>query len=200
VIEKLRSYCELIVDWNTRVSNLMSIKDHSRIVERHLLECLEPAHLLKTSGAERWVDFGSGAGLPAIPLSLAGVGSEWLLVDSRRSKVLFLMRAIADLKLNGVLAVHSRFETLEEALRERSELRNVSTPFDAMTSRATASIPETLAIAAALVRPGGRAFLWKGSRRDEEMASDPEWRESWSLETVVPCSTGATAVCVFVRE
>ena len=37
---------------------------------RHLLESVEPAHWLKECGATRWLDFGSGAGLPAIPLAL----------------------------------------------------------------------------------------------------------------------------------
>src|SRR5881409_482481 len=64
-MKRLRHYAELLIDWNRRVSNLISRNDETRLVERHLRESLEPLRLLRESRAQRWLDFGSGAGLPA---------------------------------------------------------------------------------------------------------------------------------------
>lgn len=188
----LRQYAELILRWNATVSNLMSRNDHSRIVERHLLESVDHAAWLKSAGAESWIDFGSGAGFPAIPLALCGVGTSWLLVDSRRSKVLFLTRTIGDLRLNGVTAIHARLETLAEDQANAAQ-------FDGLTSRATALLPLTLKLAAPLVKAGGCAFLWKGSRRDEEIADDDSWKESWAIKEIRNVTGSQTAVCKFMR-
>jgi 16S rRNA G527 N7-methylase RsmG len=72
--------------------------------------------------------------------------------------------------------------------------------FDCFTSRATLPLPPTLALAAELVVPGGQAFLWKGSRREEEMSRDQSWRESWDLADQLVIGDGRTAVSKFLRK
>src|SRR5881409_713564 len=49
-VSRLRRYCELVLQWNRKVSNLISKNDETRIVSRHILESLEPAHWLKDRG------------------------------------------------------------------------------------------------------------------------------------------------------
>src|SRR5262249_13597634 len=145
-IARLRQYSVALIEWNRNVSNIMSSNDEQRIVERHLLESLAPVSWLIESGHGRWLDFGSGAGFPAIPLGIAGVGGQWTLVESRRTKTLFLMRMIQDCSLSGFEARHDRLE-------------NISTDpacagiFDGFTSRATLRLGPTLDLAAPIVRP-----------------------------------------------
>src|SRR5205814_3823760 len=140
--------------WNRKVSNLVSKNDEDRIVARHILESLEPGHWLRDCGAKRWLDFGSGGGLPAIPLAIGGIGTEWTLVESRRTKTLFLRRALEDLGMKNITVVHSRLEDLLDA-------RDHSSSYDGFTSRATLPLAPTLAMAASFVQPQGTAFLWK---------------------------------------
>ena len=192
-LPRIRRYCELLVQWNRKVSNLISKNDEIRIVTRHILESLEPAHWLMESGARRWLDFGSGAGLPAIPLAVGGVGGEWALVESRRTKTLFLRKALEELGLDHVSVVHARLEDLLDA-------ENHVNSYDAFTSRATLTLGPTLAMAAAFVRPAGTAFLWKGGRREEEMNSDRSWREKWDLDGQVRIGDGRTTVARFRRK
>ena len=192
-IEKLRAYARMLIEWNRSVSNLISSKDEPRILERHLSESVEPAAWLSSSGATRWMDFGSGGGLPALPLALIGIGERWTLVESRRTKTLFLRRAVEVLELTGVEVVLARAEDL---------VRDPSTrgAFGAFTSRATYHLAPTLTIASHFVPANGHAFLWKGSRREEEMRADRSWERSWELDGLLGLGSGQTVVSRFSRK
>jgi 16S rRNA (guanine527-N7)-methyltransferase len=192
-VSRLRRYCELLVQWNRKVSNLISKNDEERVVARHILESIEPAHWLKDCGATRWLDFGSGAGLPAIPLVLVGLGGDWTLVESRRTKTLFIRRALEELGIKNVSVVNAR---LEDMVGDE----NHANSYDGFTSRATLTLGPTLAVAATFVRTGGTAFLWKGSRRDEEMATHTSWREMWDFDGLLEIGDGTTAVARFRRK
>jgi 16S rRNA (guanine527-N7)-methyltransferase len=170
----------------------MSGNDEQRFVERHLLESLEPAYWLRESGAKRWVDFGSGGGLPAIPLIVAGIGEAWTLVESRRTKTLFLRRVIEALGLDHVEVRNERLETMVADGDHGGH-------FDGFTARATLVLAETLALAAPLVPADGDAFLWKGSRRDEEMRAGGPWQSDWRLDGLLGVGTGVNVVCRFKR-
>ena len=183
----------MLVQWNRMVSNLISRNDEVRIVARHVLESLEPAHWLHASAAKRWLDFGSGSGFPAIPLAIAGVGPEWTLVESRRTKTLFMRKALEDLHVSGVTVVNARLEDIAGA-------DDHAGAYSGFTSRATQTLVPTLAIAASVVHAGGTAFLWKGSRREAEMAADDSWRASWDYDGLLGIGDGTTAVARFTRK
>ena len=163
-----------------------------RIVERHILESIEPGHWLKASGATKWLDLGSGAGFPAIPLAMMEVGEHWTLVESRRNKSLFLRRILQDFKVKGVEVVCDRLENRIGSEWERA--------FDGFTSRATMTLAPTLELAAHFIKPGGVAFLWKGSRREEEMGADQAWQADWELEGLLGIGSGQTVVARFKRK
>jgi 16S rRNA (guanine527-N7)-methyltransferase len=192
-MERLKAYAKLLIEWNRGVSNLISRNDEQRIVERHIAESVEPAAWLKASPATRWLDFGSGAGLPAIPLSIAGVGPRWTLVESRRMKTLFVRNAVDKLVLDGIEVVVARLENMvEEAERLRA--------YDGFTSRATLALGPTLDLAARFIAPGGTAFLWKGSKREHEMTADPRWQANWEFDGLLGIGVGQTVVARFTRK
>ena len=190
VMARLREYAARVVTWNRSVSNLMSKNDEARIVERHLAESLAPAAWMAGEGVESWLDFGSGAGFPGIPLAIAGVGRQWILVESRRPKVLFMRKTVMDMGLDGsVTVMGSRLEALADQVPQ----------VDGFTARATERLGPTLDIAADFIVSGGRAFLWKGSSWPEELKADESWREKWEL--VEHRSAGSTnnVIVKFVR-
>ncbi|MGH3054257.1 MAG: 16S rRNA (guanine(527)-N(7))-methyltransferase RsmG, partial [Gaiellaceae bacterium] len=191
-VSELRDFARLLLEWNGGVSNLISRNDVARLVERHFSESVEPAHWLASSGATRWLDLGSGGGFPAIPLAMLGVGKSWTLVESRRNKTLFLLKTVQQLKLSSVQVVRERIENLPEPDREAS--------FDGFTSRATMPLDQTLEQAARFIAPGGFAFLWKGSRREEEMAGSGRWKTSWELDGLLGVGSAGTAVARFIRK
>lgn len=191
--ERLRRFAEQVVEWNRGRSNLISRNDEERIVDRHMRESIEVAGWLAEAGATRWLDLGSGAGFPAIPLALAGVPGRWTLVESRRMKTLFMAKAMQDIGLSGIELVRAR---LEHLLTETDRLSD----YDGFTSRATMGLGETLILAASFVAPGGVAFLWKGSRREEEMAGDAAWKKSWDYQGLRGVGLGQNAVVKFIRS
>ncbi|HTR96352.1 MAG TPA: 16S rRNA (guanine(527)-N(7))-methyltransferase RsmG [Candidatus Acidoferrales bacterium] len=190
-LARLERYATLLLEWNRGVSNLISRNDEPRLVERHLAESLQPARELMDAGVESVLDLGSGAGLPAIPLAIAGVGKRWLLVESRRNKTLFMRKAIMELGLTGVEVRLGRLEVLVDG-----ELRD--TRLDAFTSRATMLLGPTLELAEKLLKPGGRAFLWKGSGVGEEMARDGSgWQSRWAHESTTTFDNGPNTFATF---
>ena len=192
-IERLKAYAKLLIEWNRGVSNLISRNDEQRIVERHIAESIEPAAWLKASPATRWLDFGSGAGLPAIPLVIAGVGSSWTLVESRRMKTLFMRKATETLGLKNIEIVVAR---LEYMVTETERLG----AYDGFASRATLALGPTLVLAAKFIAPGGTAFLWKGSQREKEMADDQRWQEFWEFDGLLGIGNGQAVVARFTRK
>lgn len=189
--ERLRRYAEALVTWNRTISNLISRNDEPRIVVRHIAESIQPARWLAESGARKWIDLGTGAGLPAIPLAIVGVGEHWTLVESRRTKTLFLRKVLEQLGIGNVEVALGRGETLvEEGYLKRDH--------DAITSRATLAFEPTLEFAESVVRQGGCAFLWKGERRDVELASEG-WHRHWKLDETRVLEASKTAVIKLIR-
>jgi len=229
---RLQRFVELLVQWNRSVSNLISKNDEDRVVAAHVLPSIEVVGWMKSHDLARWCDLGSGGGFPAIPLALCGVGEAWDLVESRRTKSLFLQRAVQVLELPHVRVLSARIEDLLADLAARSESPDPSAssrdgegeeddgwgaehrepeaadeprpplnpPYDGFTSRATLTLGPTLEYAGKLVRPDGRAFLWKGSRLAAEAAEHPAWRAHWSESESRPLSIEHSVVASFQRH
>jgi 16S rRNA (guanine527-N7)-methyltransferase len=190
VMARLKVFATEVIRWNRTGSNIMGKNDESRIVARHLAESLVPARILKESGLDSWLDFGSGAGFPAIPLAIVGVGTSWLLVESRRQKSLFLRKMVKSLELGHVEVVLSRLETLEGDRRG----------FDGFTSRATEGLDQTLDLAAQRVRVGGQAFLWRAGSRSAELLQTAPWVEHWTVGRVTKIPESLAEVAEFTRR
>jgi len=142
VVERLREFATELLRWNRGVSNLISHDDEPRLVERHIAESLAGAEIINALGCNELVDFGSGGGFPALPLAIAGVGSRWTLVESRRNKTLFLRRAVQELGLANVRVVTGRLEVLVHASGPTGPEAEPTADLrcDGFTSRATSRL------------------------------------------------------------
>ncbi len=132
-------YCSLLLRWNAR-TNLTAIRDEDGILSRHFVESIACARALP-GGIATLLDFGSGAGLPGIPIALFCPQIAVTLAESQGKKAAFLREAVRTLRLSSV--VHSG---RAEALTAR---------FDCVTLRAVDRMPLAVQAAAGLVRPGG---------------------------------------------
>ena len=165
---KLLAYLALIVKWN-RVHNLTAVRESSKMVSNHLLDCLAVVPHLKPTSV---VDVGSGAGLPGIPLALVWTGAEVTLLDSSHKKAAFLRQAVIELELTNANVVCERVETWQ-APRE----------FDLVISRAFAELPEFLRLAGRLCAAGGTVVAMKGVYPFEELEHLPR---EFKLRGVTP--------------
>jgi len=141
--EKFAAYLALLLKWNAK-TNLTAIRDEDGILSRHFLESILCAHKLP-AGIVSLLDFGSGAGLPGIPIALMRPDLEVTLAESQNKKAAFLREAVRTLFPESALKikVHSaRAETLK-------------TRFDCITLRAVDNMAQAIPAAIQLLTPSG---------------------------------------------
>jgi 16S rRNA (guanine527-N7)-methyltransferase len=161
VADRLAAYGNLLLHWNQRLS-LTSIRDEPGILERHLMEgVFAAAHHPEASTA---LDFGSGTGIPGIPIALCCGAIRVTLAESQRKKAAFLQEALRTLRLSAL--VHpSRAELLPAA------------SFDAVWMRAVDKSVTMLPAAARLVAPAGALCLFGTSAKPDDAAlKDWQWK------------------------
>lgn len=100
-ISKFQSYLDLLLTWNSRL-NLTAIRDRESILRRHFIECIQCAEALPSlSAGAALLDFGSGAGLPGVPIAICRPEIRVTLAESQRKKSAFLREVVRSLKLNA---------------------------------------------------------------------------------------------------
>lgn len=124
----------------------------------HLLDSLSVVSYVR----EPYVDVGSGAGLPGIPVAIAA-GIPVTLIEATGKKARFLAEAVDLLGLHGeVLGERA------ELVAHRPELRE---HFASGTARAVGSASTVAELLLPLIVPGGAALLQRGPREREEQTA-----------------------------
>src|SRR3954447_27006767 len=144
-------YQRLLLTWNEKI-NLIGpeAKEH---LDHHIAEALAAAEILKPSGDV--LDFGSGGGLPAIPMAIASPAATFHLVEADQKKWAFLKHVVRECGLNAVVYG----DRLSRALaRFPPSLR-----FSLVTSRAVGRPEEWVPSLAAWMEPGGRVALFQST-------------------------------------
>ncbi len=174
-IDQLLNYIDLLAKWN-KVYNLTSIEDKSQMVILHLLDSLSILGEI-TAVAKQFdhplsiIDVGTGGGLPGIPLSICLPEVNFTLIDAREKKIRFLNQVISSLKLDNVIAIHSRAENY----LPQSE-------FDLVVTRAFSSINDMLGICSHLCHTNGFFLAVKGKQSLSEIEHIPEQYEMLTMK------------------
>ena len=147
----LETYKSELLRWNEKV-NLIGPEAVAN-VDDHIAEAVRAAEILKPEG--NVLDFGSGGGLPAIPMAIVSPGARFHLVEADQKKWSFLKHVVRECGLNAVVVG----DRLARALtRFPSDLR-----FSLVTSRAVGSPEEWVPSLRAWLEPGGRVALFQSS-------------------------------------
>lgn len=194
-IDPLLWLLEELFRWNRRI-NLTAITDFAEGIEKHLVDSLTLLPLLRAG--ERFLDVGSGAGFPVLPLKLARPGLEAMSVEAIGKKVAFQKHVVRTLKLSGLTPVQGRIEELNRRPEWREQ-------FDVVVARAFASLPDLAMAAQPCLRPGGRLIAMKGPEGDRELSEHRDRLAGLDLETLslrilrLPASGAARCLLVFRR-
>jgi len=151
----LAEYLDLLIKWN-KAYNLTAVRDPALMVTRHLLDSLAIVPYLQ---GDRFIDVGTGAGLPGVPLALSLPESSFDLLDSNGKKTRFLFQVKTALGLDNMTVHQARVEAFQPP-----EL------FDAVLSRAFASLADMIDGCRHLLAPGGRFLAMKGQYPEGELA------------------------------
>lgn len=141
-LNRFDCYVDLLLKWNARL-NLTAIRDPETILRRHLVECIQCAQVLPKLTNPTLLDFGSGAGLPGIPIAVCRPDIHVTLAESQQKKSAFLREATRTLDLAA------------EVFDGRVESMPPARQFNMITLRAVDRMPEACKIAFPRVKLNG---------------------------------------------
>jgi 16S rRNA (guanine527-N7)-methyltransferase len=120
--DKFRIYLELLLRWNQHLS-LTAVRDPDQIIQRHFVECAFVAGQLPQDIADL-LDYGSGAGLPGIPIAICRSEISVTLAEAHGKKASFLREALRVLNLEAEV-YDGRVETMPERRFDAVAMRAV---------------------------------------------------------------------------
>jgi 16S rRNA (guanine527-N7)-methyltransferase len=166
-IDLLLAFVRLIEKWN-KTYNLTAIRNREEMLRLHILDSLA---VLPFISGKNIIDVGTGAGLPGIPLAIFMPNVQFTLLDSNAKKTRFVRQAVLELKLENVEVVHSRVEQLKRAGE-----------FDAVLSRAFASLRDIMQWTDYLLQAEGVLIAMKGQKPVAELE---QLERVYSVESIV---------------
>lgn len=155
--EKLLKLYDFLVEYNEKV-NLTAITDFEEVVIKHFVDSILPFSKLSIDKGASFIDVGTGAGFPSIPLLIYRPDLEGTLLEALNKRCVFLEAAC---ELVGVKAkvVHGRAEDYAKDNREQ---------FDIATARAVAAMPVLCEYCLPYVKTGGRFVALKSVNENSD--------------------------------
>ncbi|MCW8331491.1 16S rRNA (guanine(527)-N(7))-methyltransferase RsmG [Photobacterium sp. SDRW27] len=158
--EQLVGYVALLHKWN-KAYNLTSVRDPHEMLVKHIMDSIVVSPHLR---GERFIDVGTGPGLPGIPLAIMNPDKDFTLLDSLGKRIRFIRQVIHELGISNVTPVQSRVEEFQPEVG-----------FDAVLSRAFASMNDMVSWCHHLPAEHGCFLALKGQFNQQEVTELPEW-------------------------
>jgi 16S rRNA (guanine527-N7)-methyltransferase len=191
-LQRLMEFLALLQKWN-KVYNLTAVRDPQEMLTHHLLDSLAAVGPLRRHVAQagltapvRLLDVGSGGGLPGVVFAICCPGVDVSCVDTVGKKAAFIQQAAVQLRLPNLHGVHARVETL-------------TTPFDVVSCRAFASLPDFAVWSRSALAPHGVWLAMKGKRPDDEVAALPQDVQVFHVEPLQVPGLDAARCIVWMR-
>ena len=153
-------FYEHLVEKN-KVMNLTGITEFSEVLTKHFLDSLACVKAVDMNKVERFIDVGTGAGFPGIPLKIVFSQPEACLLDSLKKRVGFLEESFSLLGLENVSAVHGRAEEFARKKEHRET-------YDLCVSRAVSNLATLSEYCLPFVKKGGVFVSYKSGKVQEE--------------------------------
>lgn len=144
----------LLDKWN-KAYNLTSVRDPQEMLVKHILDSIVVSPYLH---GNRFIDVGTGPGLPGLPLAIVNPEKHFVLLDSLGKRISFIRNAVRELQLTNVESVLSRVEEYTPSQR-----------FDGVLSRAFTSLKNMTDWCEHLPAPNGLFYALKGIYNQQEL-------------------------------
>jgi 16S rRNA (guanine527-N7)-methyltransferase len=167
--ERLEKFVALLLFWQDKF-NLVANSTLPLIWTRHISDSLQL--LDHAPDAKVWVDYGSGAGFPGIPIACALAdrpGAQVHLVESVGKKANFLREVVAQTGISAT--VHQmRAENFGDSYGDK---------VDVVTARALSPLKTLCELAFPLIAKGATGLFNKGQDVDAELTEAAKY---WTIE------------------
>ncbi|OOF54984.1 16S rRNA (guanine(527)-N(7))-methyltransferase RsmG [Rodentibacter genomosp. 2] len=174
--QKLIDLAYLLDKWN-KAYNLTSVRDPNEMLVKHILDSIVVSSYLQ---GDRFIDVGTGPGLPGLPLAIVNPDKQFMLLDSLGKRISFIRNAVRELKLTNVVPILSRVEEYQPEEK-----------FDGVLSRAFASLKDMTDWCAHLPKENGYFYALKGIYQEDEVkAMDKRYTIQHVVELHVPDLVG----------
>jgi 16S rRNA (guanine527-N7)-methyltransferase len=154
--DKLLKLYEFLVEYNKNV-NLTAITDFEEVVVKHFIDSVLPFSMIDIKENSSFIDVGTGAGFPSIPLMIVRPDLKGTLLEALNKRCVFLEKA-CELTEVDTKVIHGRAEDYAKEKREA---------FDFATARAVAAMPVLCEYCIPYVKTGGRFIALKSVNEDE---------------------------------
>ncbi|WP_416406461.1 16S rRNA (guanine(527)-N(7))-methyltransferase RsmG [Paracidovorax citrulli] len=196
---QLLEFLALLQKWN-QVYNLTAVRDPHEMLTHHLLDSLAAVAPLQRhlrgmqdlpgsagDGAKlRLLDVGSGGGLPGVVFAICCPALDVSCVDTVAKKAAFIQQAAVSLRLRNLRGIHARVE-------------NLAGPFDVVSCRAFASLPDFVAWSQAAIAANGVWLAMKGRDPSDEITGLPPIAEVFHVEQLAVPGLDAERCIVWMR-
>ena len=153
--EKYVRLCDFMVEYNQNV-NLTAITEFSEVVLKHFVDSVLPFTMVEIKQGASFIDVGTGAGFPSIPLLIFRPDLKGTLCDSLQKRCTYLELACEKIGVKAEI-IHARSEELGRKRREC---------FDFATARAVAAMPVLSEYCIPFVKQGGLFVALKSVNED----------------------------------
>ena len=152
--DQLIQLVQLLNKWN-KAYNLTSVRDPQEMLVKHILDSIVVSPYLQ---GDRFIDVGTGPGLPGLPLAIINPTKQFVLLDSLGKRISFIRNAVRELGLTNVEPVLSRVEEYQPAQK-----------FDGVLSRSFASLKDMTDWCTHLPKQDGYFYALKGIYHEDEV-------------------------------
>ena len=152
--DQLIQLVQLLNKWN-KAYNLTSVRDPQEMLVKHILDSIVVSSYLQ---GDRFIDVGTGPGLPGLPLAIINPTKQFVLLDSLGKRISFIRNAVRELGLTNVEPVLSRVEEYQPEQK-----------FDGVLSRAFASLKDMTDWCHHLPKENGYFYALKGIYHEDEV-------------------------------
>lgn len=147
--------CDFMVEYNKNV-NLTSITEFEDVVMKHFIDSVLPFTMFDVPQGASFIDVGTGAGFPSLPLLIYRPDLKGTLCDSLQKRCVYLELACKKIGVDAEI-IHARSEELGR--QRRGE-------FDIATARAVAAMPVLAEFCIPFVKKNGVFAALKSVNED----------------------------------
>ena len=184
--QQLLKLVVLLHKWN-KAYNLTSVRDPDEMLVKHIMDSIVVSPYLS---GQRFIDVGTGPGLPGLPLAIMNPDKEFVLLDSLGKRIRFITQAVYELQLTNVTPVQSRVEEYQPEIK-----------FDGVLSRAFASLEDMLHWCQHLPADGGVFLALKGVKPSAEIANlNSKFKLDAAHKLIVPELEGERHLIVMSQD